>query len=84
MAVVFLGLLASSIGNGNGTFAAGVDYPAGAHPTSVAAADLNGDGRLDLVTTDYTTDRRTVMLSSCLPWDLTPDGDRSGELVRQG
>src|SRR5438552_14209361 len=36
------------LGNGDGTFQAAVDYPAGCDSTSVTAADLNGDGSLDL------------------------------------
>jgi FG-GAP-like repeat/FG-GAP repeat len=36
------------LGNGDGTFQAGVDYPAGNAPISVAVGDFNGDGRLDL------------------------------------
>jgi FG-GAP-like repeat len=39
-------------GNGDGTFQPAVGYgPAGAFGRSVAAGDLNGDGRLDLVVT---------------------------------
>src|SRR6185437_333831 len=33
------------INNGDGTFAAEVDYPAGWAPTSLTVADLNGDGK---------------------------------------
>ena len=36
------------LNNGDGTFAARVDYPTGTAPASVAAADLNGDGKPDL------------------------------------
>jgi hypothetical protein len=36
------------LGNGDGTFQPHVDYAAGNHPSSVAAADFNGDGKLDL------------------------------------
>jgi FG-GAP-like repeat/FG-GAP repeat len=36
------------LGNGNGTFAAHVDYAAGGAPTSVAVGDFNGDGKLDI------------------------------------
>ncbi len=41
-------------GNGNGTFAAPVPYPvdSGFATAMVAAADLDGDGQLDLVATD--------------------------------
>jgi len=36
------------LGNGDGTFAAPVDYPVGFYPESVAIADLNGDAKPDL------------------------------------
>jgi hypothetical protein len=36
------------LGNGDGTFQAGVNYEAGINPTSVAVADFNRDGKLDL------------------------------------
>jgi len=32
------------LNNGNGSFAARVDYPTGGGPESIAAADLNGEG----------------------------------------
>lgn len=35
-------------GTGAGRFAAHVDFPAGVVPASIAAGDLNGDGRVDL------------------------------------
>jgi hypothetical protein len=36
------------LGRGDGTFLPAVDYPAGASPISIAAADFNHDGNLDL------------------------------------
>jgi hypothetical protein len=39
-----------SLGNGDGTFLAAVDYALGNSPFSVAIGDFNGDGKLDLVT----------------------------------
>src|SRR6185437_14841429 len=41
------------INNGDGTFAAEVDYPAGWAPTSLTVADLNGDGKPDLAAGNY-------------------------------
>ena len=37
-------------GNGDGTFGTEVQYETGARPIAVAAADLDGDGKIDLVT----------------------------------
>jgi hypothetical protein len=39
-------------GNGNGSFKAATNFAAGAVPVALAAADVNGDGRPDLVTAD--------------------------------
>jgi Chitobiase/beta-hexosaminidase C-terminal domain/FG-GAP-like repeat/FG-GAP repeat len=41
------------IGRGDGTFAAPRAFAAGNGPNSVAVGDLNGDGKQDLVVTDY-------------------------------
>jgi large repetitive protein len=38
-------------GNGDGTFQAAVDYPAGAGPLAVTVADFNRDGKADLAVT---------------------------------
>ena len=40
------------LGNGDGTFAAAADYPAGTRPQRVVVADVNGDGKADLVVVD--------------------------------
>jgi hypothetical protein len=42
------GVVSVLLGNGDGTFQAHHDYPTGQSPTSVAIADLNGDGKPDL------------------------------------
>ncbi len=47
------------LGNGGGTFQKGVQYPV-TQPHSVAAADVNGDGNPDLITTDYGPESGTV------------------------
>jgi hypothetical protein len=36
------------LGKGDGSFAARVNYPAGAHPEKIVIADFNGDGKPDL------------------------------------
>ena len=43
-------------GNGDGTFRAAVSIPSDGNLESLAAADLNGDGKLDLITSDYQLD----------------------------
>ena len=55
------GLITVLIGNGDGTFASKVDYPAGAVPVAVAAADLNGDGKVDLVVANAVNSKVTVL-----------------------
>jgi hypothetical protein len=46
-----LGSVSVLLNLGNGTFAEAVDYDVGTKPNSVAAADLNGDGKPDLAVT---------------------------------
>src|SRR5947207_3832546 len=41
------------LGNGNGTFAARQDFTTGTSPASVAVADVNGDGKVDLAVTNF-------------------------------
>ncbi|MBH8561146.1 VCBS repeat-containing protein [Nostoc sp. CENA67] len=52
-------------GQGNGAFAAPVVYTlsASANPSKLAARDLNGDGKPDLVTGNWGTDNVTVLLN---------------------
>ncbi|MSP59819.1 MAG: VCBS repeat-containing protein [Myxococcales bacterium] len=41
------------LGKGDGTLQPGAAYDAGTGPTTVAARDVDGDGRIDLVTVNY-------------------------------
>jgi hypothetical protein len=61
------------LGNGDGSFAAPVSYPAGQHLYYVTVADLNGDGRQDLAVIDY---------DLCLVRILFGRGDGSFRLAR--
>jgi FG-GAP-like repeat/Immunoglobulin I-set domain len=51
VAVPTFGQVAVLLGNGDGTFQAPVYYNAGQYPTGLVAADLTGDGKLDLIET---------------------------------
>jgi len=50
--VQFGGSVSVLPGRGDGTFAAETEYPTGWGPTTVALGDLNGDGKLDVVTSN--------------------------------
>jgi len=57
-------LLGQSNANGspNGTFGAHTDFPAGNGPASIAVADYNIDGRLDLAVADQTDNAVSLLL----------------------
>jgi hypothetical protein len=46
---IYFGEVSVRLGNGDGTFVTGTSFPTGQSPWSLAVADLNGDGRLDVV-----------------------------------
>ena len=50
------------LGKGDGTFAPAVNYPTGIVAASIAIADLNGDGRLDLAVANENSDSITILL----------------------
>jgi hypothetical protein len=50
------------LGNGDGTFRAGQHPSTGTGPYGIAAADLTGDGHLDLVTANHFVDTVSVLL----------------------
>jgi hypothetical protein len=52
------------IGNGDGTFNVPVSLPTGNSPVSVAGSDLNGDGTIDLVTANNSSNTVTVTLNT--------------------
>jgi hypothetical protein len=52
------------MGNGDGTFQPAKEDATGNYPQGLVAADLNGDGRLDLATTNFQTDDVSVLLGN--------------------
>jgi hypothetical protein len=54
--------IAILLGNGDGTFRTGVFYGTGASPAGLAAADFNGDGKVDLAVTDAGSSSVSILL----------------------
>jgi hypothetical protein len=57
-----LDVLSVLLGKGDGTFAAKHEYPAGDGANGLALGDLNGDGKLDVVTPDLGANQVGVLL----------------------
>ena len=64
MSFTNLGQVVIGLGNGNGTFKPGVRISCGLEATFAVAGDFNGDGKLDLATTNY--GRPTGSVNICL------------------
>lgn len=54
------------LGDGDGAFQTAVNYAAGLNPTSVAAADFNGDGKPDLAVGNFESANVSVRLNTCI------------------
>jgi VCBS repeat protein len=52
------------LGNGDGTFQAGRLFGAGTYPRSVAVGDFNGDGKPDLVVSNYLSGNVSVLINN--------------------
>ena len=64
------------LGNGDGTFQAAVNYDSGASwATSVAVADVNGDGKPDVVVTNIGSPRDSRRAAGERKWDIPGGGD---------
>ncbi len=59
-------------GAGTATFAAKQDFSVGDEPRSVAVADLNGDGKPDLVSANMYSNNISVLLNTTTPGASTP------------
>ena len=54
--------------NGDGTFQAPIGYSMGSPSSAVIAADLNGDGKVDLAVASYGNKNVSVLLET--EWEL--------------
>jgi hypothetical protein len=61
---VGLGYATIHIGSGTGIFAPAVSYGAGSMPLSLTSGDFNGDGKIDLVTANYSGGDVSILLGS--------------------
>ena len=60
------------LGNGDGTFQTAAPYIVGAVPISVAVADLNSDGLLDVAVANAQSDNVSVLLNAGQPCKAAP------------
>ena len=61
-------------GDGSGGFGAGIDFPGGSGAGALAAFDLDGNGRDDLIAGDVTADAVDVLLAKSGPLTTGPGG----------
>ncbi len=52
------------LGNGNGTFASGVQYATGSSPWGIVTGDFNNDGKPDLAIANFGSNNVTVLLGN--------------------
>ena len=52
------------LGNGNGTFGAPTNFPAGADPVAIVVGDFNNDGRMDLAIANNSAGTVTILLGN--------------------
>ena len=52
------------LGNGDGSFQPAVNYSTGSFPTSIAAGDFNGDGKLDIAVANLSSSTVSIFLGN--------------------
>lgn len=79
------------VGKGDGSFAGTVAYPAGSHPIGVVLADMNGDGKLDVVAANRDSPTISVLagkgdgtLATKTDYAATASALAAGDLDRDG
>lgn len=72
LSVLAVASFASITRAANPDFAAKTDFPTGINPRSVATADLNGDGKLDLASVNLNSNTASVLLNTTDPGAATP------------
>jgi len=89
----FLGNVTVLLGNGNGTFQASVDYPAGMASRVLVAADVSGDGKPDLVVENSLARTVSVLIGNgdgtlqpkvAYPAGLSPRSIAVGDVTSDG
>ncbi len=78
------GRLFTLLGNGNGTFQTPSSFPAGAGASFVAAADISGDGRSDVVIAYGTISATTAAQTNVTVATATANGFSAGATVPTG
>ena len=61
---VFAGILTVFTNNGGGVFGINATLNVGSHPSSVAVADVNGDGKPDLISANFLDNTLTVLTNN--------------------
>lgn len=64
------GFVSVLLNDGDGAFASYTDHQVGDSPCSIFAADLDGDGDLDVVTANYDSDNISILLNHDISTDV--------------
>ncbi|MBX7046735.1 MAG: T9SS type A sorting domain-containing protein [Ignavibacteria bacterium] len=70
--VVTVVLNTTTTGSNTITFSAGVNFTTSNSPYGITTADINGDGKIDIVGTSYSLGKATVLINTTTPGAATP------------